>query len=194
MCASTLCPFSSSTRNMALGNGSTTVPSTRIVSSLGWARPPTAYGLGCLGRAKRIARTAGATKKCTRPPEPLRIRGLGPALSAGEARLGHDGHGPRRRAAPSLGVERDRHHAVAGAHAGLERDARRPRARAAAATAPAVTFTSGAVAGSRPAAEEPPAGATAAAVASGAAGAADSGGPVLPGGSSVGPARTARGL
>src|SRR5262245_56591641 len=34
MCASTLCPFSSSTRNMALGNGSTTVPSTSMTSSL----------------------------------------------------------------------------------------------------------------------------------------------------------------
>src|SRR5947209_13980785 len=38
MWASTLCPFSSSTRNMAFGSGSTTVPSTRIVSSLGLAR------------------------------------------------------------------------------------------------------------------------------------------------------------
>src|ERR1700690_3143404 len=38
MCASTLCPFSSSTRNMAFGNGSTTVPSTRIMSSLGLTR------------------------------------------------------------------------------------------------------------------------------------------------------------
>src|SRR5439155_14954893 len=34
-CASTLCPFSSSTRNIALGSGSTTVPSTSIASSLG---------------------------------------------------------------------------------------------------------------------------------------------------------------
>src|SRR6266566_1933986 len=34
MWASTLCPFSSSTRNMALGRGSTTVPSTSIASSL----------------------------------------------------------------------------------------------------------------------------------------------------------------
>ena len=33
MCASTLCPFSSSTRNIALGSGSTTVPSTWIPSS-----------------------------------------------------------------------------------------------------------------------------------------------------------------
>src|SRR6266446_6008571 len=38
MCASTLWPFSSSTRNMAFGSGSTTVPSTRIASSLGFAR------------------------------------------------------------------------------------------------------------------------------------------------------------
>src|SRR5262245_7637477 len=34
MWASTLCPFSSSTRNMALGRGSTTVPSTSMTSSL----------------------------------------------------------------------------------------------------------------------------------------------------------------
>ena len=38
MCARTLWPFSNSTRNIALGSGSTTVPSTRIVSSLGFAR------------------------------------------------------------------------------------------------------------------------------------------------------------
>ena len=35
--ASTLCPFSSSTRNIALGSGSTTVPSTSIASSLAMA-------------------------------------------------------------------------------------------------------------------------------------------------------------
>src|SRR2546423_1459305 len=35
MCASTRWPFSSSTRNMALGRGSTTVPSSTIASSLG---------------------------------------------------------------------------------------------------------------------------------------------------------------
>src|SRR5262245_47968650 len=33
-CASTLCPLSSSTRNIAFGSGSTTVPSTSIASSL----------------------------------------------------------------------------------------------------------------------------------------------------------------
>src|ERR1700709_2554128 len=38
MCASTLCPFSSSTRNIAFGSGSVTVPSTRIMSSLGLTR------------------------------------------------------------------------------------------------------------------------------------------------------------
>src|SRR5256885_11653143 len=38
MCASTLWPFSSSTLNMAFGSGSTTVPSTRMASSLGFAR------------------------------------------------------------------------------------------------------------------------------------------------------------
>src|SRR4030067_3713359 len=35
MCASPLCPFSSSTRNMALGSGSETVPSTSMASFLG---------------------------------------------------------------------------------------------------------------------------------------------------------------
>src|SRR5688572_19874720 len=38
-CASTRCPFSSSTRNIAFGNGSTTVPSTSIASSLVTALP-----------------------------------------------------------------------------------------------------------------------------------------------------------
>ena len=42
MWASTLCPFSSSTRNMAFGSGSMTVPSRTIASSLGLGRtdPP----------------------------------------------------------------------------------------------------------------------------------------------------------
>src|SRR4029450_342086 len=42
MWASTLWPFSNSTRNMALGRGSTTVPSSTIASSLGLGRgiPP----------------------------------------------------------------------------------------------------------------------------------------------------------
>src|SRR5580704_5966772 len=38
LCASTLWPFSSSTRNMALGNGSTTVPSSTMASSFGFGR------------------------------------------------------------------------------------------------------------------------------------------------------------
>src|SRR4249919_4100141 len=49
MCASTLWPFSSSTRNIAFGNGSTTVPSTRIVSSLGLA---TGHHRGLRARAR----------------------------------------------------------------------------------------------------------------------------------------------
>src|SRR6478672_11242036 len=49
MWASTLWPFSSSTRNIALGNGSTTVPSTRIVSSLGLA---TGHHRGLRARAR----------------------------------------------------------------------------------------------------------------------------------------------
>src|ERR1700704_948832 len=56
MCASTLCPFSSSTRNIALGSGSTTVPSTRIVSSLGFARM---HHLRSAARRKRVERPRG---------------------------------------------------------------------------------------------------------------------------------------
>src|SRR5689334_12879617 len=56
MCASTLCPFSSSTRNMALGRGSTTVPSTRIVSSLGFA---SVHHLRGTARGKRAKRPRG---------------------------------------------------------------------------------------------------------------------------------------
>src|SRR3954464_2351389 len=54
MWASTLCPFSNSTRNMALGSGSTTVPSTRIVSSFGLART---LHLLHAGRAEMRAKT-----------------------------------------------------------------------------------------------------------------------------------------
>src|SRR5688500_4913887 len=51
MCASTLWPFSSSTRNMALGRGSMTVPSRTIASSLGFGgvvllRSPTGAAAG----------------------------------------------------------------------------------------------------------------------------------------------------
>src|SRR5262245_17142493 len=44
MWASTLCPFSSSTRNMALGSGSVTVPSTSIASFFGNLRVILATG------------------------------------------------------------------------------------------------------------------------------------------------------
>src|SRR5689334_19001177 len=57
MCASTLCPFSSSTRNMALGSGSTTVPSTRIVSSLGLARTSTYFRSGARKRRAKSSRS-----------------------------------------------------------------------------------------------------------------------------------------
>src|SRR5687768_637777 len=63
MWASTLWPFSSSTRNMAFGNGSTTVPSTRIVSSFGFAMVPTTSGGGSDAtrgaRRTRFERTQG---------------------------------------------------------------------------------------------------------------------------------------
>src|SRR4026208_150083 len=53
MWASTLCPFSSSTRNMALGRGSTTVPSTSIASSLA-----TLQLILCVGTRPEGARNA----------------------------------------------------------------------------------------------------------------------------------------
>src|SRR6476469_6395182 len=53
MWASTLCPFSSSTRNMALGRGSTTVPSPSIASSLA-----TLQLILCVGTRPEGARNA----------------------------------------------------------------------------------------------------------------------------------------
>src|SRR5512132_2308046 len=53
MWASTLCPFSSSTRNMAFGRGSTTVPSTSIASSLA-----TLQLILCVGTRPEGARNA----------------------------------------------------------------------------------------------------------------------------------------
>src|SRR5438067_13163485 len=70
MCASTLCPFSSSTRNMALGNGSTTVPSTRIVSSLGLAIAAT-YLIS--GAPNERANSLEPTEQATRWPAPPAI-------------------------------------------------------------------------------------------------------------------------
>src|SRR5204862_7034407 len=67
MCASTLWPFSSSTRNMAFGSGSTTVPSTRIASSLGLARgiSPTLPRFPCRERpAGRSSQTAQYKRLC----------------------------------------------------------------------------------------------------------------------------------
>src|SRR5206468_12437404 len=67
-CASTLCPFSSSTRNIALGSGSTTVPSTSIASSLGMrlsrhldgAARPARQDLGLrLGDGDRVLEVGG---------------------------------------------------------------------------------------------------------------------------------------
>src|SRR5438552_8992040 len=69
MWASTLWPFSSSTRNMAFGNGSITVPSRTIASSLG------------LGSAD--LRNAGQSRDCV-PLEAGRGR-EDPAQSRGES-------------------------------------------------------------------------------------------------------------
>jgi hypothetical protein len=48
ICPSTLCPFSSSTENMAFGNASTTVPSTAIASCAAGRGP-----VGAVGEAGR---------------------------------------------------------------------------------------------------------------------------------------------
>jgi len=53
ICARTMCPFSNSTRNMALGNGSTTVPVTSMASGLAvrGSSSVTAFRFPCTGRA-----------------------------------------------------------------------------------------------------------------------------------------------
>src|SRR5919107_24264 len=61
MWASTLCPFSSSTRNMAFGRGSTTVPSTSMTSSFGTLHCFLRTGLSCFDPCWPDMRT--------RPPE-----------------------------------------------------------------------------------------------------------------------------
>src|SRR3954447_8497441 len=76
MCARTLWPFSSSTRNMAFGSGSTTVPSRTIASSLGLGSGDLlaerssdvapdgsrAWGAGRQGRRGMVSRGAGEAK------------------------------------------------------------------------------------------------------------------------------------
>src|SRR5207302_8475766 len=91
MCASTLWPFSSSTRNMAFGSGSTTVPSTRMASSLGFAR-------GNHLRFSNRERPAGRSSQTAKyKPDRARRRSRSPMRSLGE---GEDfgavvGHGDR---------------------------------------------------------------------------------------------------
>src|SRR3712207_213927 len=64
MCASTSWPLSSSTRNMALGRGSVTLPSSTIASSLGFGRVVLLGGGtggtdGCSGAARRARPAPG---------------------------------------------------------------------------------------------------------------------------------------
>src|SRR5262249_40214578 len=64
MWANTLCPFSSSTRNMALGRGSMTVPSSTIASSFGFGRVGpllTGWDGGSDTGARRTESPAGPT-------------------------------------------------------------------------------------------------------------------------------------
>src|SRR6266576_2353518 len=76
MCASTLWPFSSSTRNMAFGSGSTTVPSTRIASSLGFAR----------GNHLRFQRFGAASVRQAARARPLSISRIAPSRRSRRAR------------------------------------------------------------------------------------------------------------
>ncbi len=75
LCAKTMCPFSSSTLNMALGSGSTTVPSRTIASSLAFGRVNTPWGRmfrrlvrlehqASGGRLDVLARQARADPRC----------------------------------------------------------------------------------------------------------------------------------
>src|SRR6476646_7314188 len=66
MCASTLCPFSSCTRNMALGNGSTTVPSSTIASSFGFGivEPPRLRRKGASQARKSFQGTLYGSSAC----------------------------------------------------------------------------------------------------------------------------------
>src|SRR5215471_7334194 len=115
MWASTLCPFSSSTRNMALGNGSTTVPSTRIVSSLGLARARSPPSASCAPRRAEGFSRAGCLLRSTharRPeerPGDRRGGGAGPTDKATRRRanseIGPRGDGRAARYPRGTGVE-----------------------------------------------------------------------------------------
>src|SRR6476660_268480 len=95
MWASTLWPFASSTRNIALGNGSTTVPSTRIVSSLGLA---TGHHRGLRARARHaevLRGDPGGYLRCAPQGNPARNWGQtrsGVGLSPQPTRTGFQKH------------------------------------------------------------------------------------------------------
>src|SRR6266851_3612122 len=77
MWASTLCPFSSSTRNMAFGSGSVTVPSTRIMSSLGLTRTSHHLKRVMLSArgARRAERTFGRPDRIPKFPSDCQLAG-----------------------------------------------------------------------------------------------------------------------
>src|SRR5262245_34893471 len=99
--ASTLWPLSSSTRNIALGSGSTTVPSTSIASSL--VIPPPSYPR--LGEARQHVRPVLGDRDGV-----LEVRRPAPVLGDRRPVVGQDLHLPRAH----------RHHRLDGQHhAGL---------------------------------------------------------------------------
>src|SRR6476660_10368594 len=115
MWASTLCPFSSSTRNMALGRGSTTVPSTSIASSLA-----TLQLILCVGTRPEGARNApregrkrvyGQVRRCVHALRALddRLHGVQTGWFMVGGRLDQDGSGRHSRRAHLHGhLEYDR--------------------------------------------------------------------------------------
>src|SRR3954453_21046539 len=117
ICASTVCPFSSSTRNIALGRGSTTVPSTSITSSLATLRvSPIGLSPRC-GRTRQRASEPGSRQYRSRSARMSRNRSAGaipgPFAARSSAVLSHV-HGSWE-TGPDAHRERGRGHHRCGA-------------------------------------------------------------------------------
>src|SRR3989304_2664574 len=106
MCASTLCPFSSSTRNMALGSGSETVPSTSMASFLGKLPVDLSHGHArhVRSRAEPTPRARGQAAGGPKPRKPRRQALVyGPELTAPLAKVWATLDGPcGKRLAPFM--------------------------------------------------------------------------------------------
>src|SRR5688572_3285226 len=105
MWASTLWPFSSSTRNIAFGRGSTTVPSSTIASSLGLARTEL---LDCridgpTGSASRHQPGPGPKGDASAGTAEVQLDRLGVERAAGHVWREHPTPRPRRQRASPRG-------------------------------------------------------------------------------------------